>query len=279
MRKHTGLGAAKEVLGLSIWRLSGLYLPVLITINVYRIDSTRYTLLSNNAAQLVLLPGMDGSGELFDDFLAELDPSIETHVQRYAPDQPLGYAALAQQIVDELPQAQPFTILGESFSGPLAVMLASAPAFASRVRALILSCSFVHNPLPAFAHLQGLIDVVPIHLLPKRLIADYFLGDTEDERLMDNLLRVSARLTPEVWRARIKAALAVDVSAALRKIEAPILYLRARRDRLVPAAQAEYVKQLAPQTQIVDFDTPHFLLQVAPRRAAGVVSDFANRRL
>jgi pimeloyl-ACP methyl ester carboxylesterase len=228
---------------------------------------------------LVLLSGMDGSGELFGDFVAHLDPAIEPLILRYPADQALGYEALAQRVAAELPLDRPVALLGESFSGPLAVMLAASPAHLPWVRALILSCSFVHNPLPALGQLASLVDLVPINLLPKRLIVDYFLGETRDERLMQKLLEVSARLTPEVWRARAKAALAVDVSAQLRQIEVPILYLRARQDRLVLPTQAEIVKQLAPQTEIVDFDTPHFLLQTAPKRAARVVDDFLQRAM
>jgi pimeloyl-ACP methyl ester carboxylesterase len=134
----------------------------------------------------------------------------------------------------------------------------------------------VNNPVSALSKLGSLIDLVPFNLLPKRLIVDYFLGDTQDERLTRNLLKLSARLAPEVWRARLRAAMAVNVSAQLQQIQVPILYLRARHDRLVPATQAELVKQLAPQTEIVEFDTPHFLLQVAPKRAAQVVGDFLN---
>lgn len=224
----------------------------------------------------MLLPGMDGSGELFADFVAQLDPAIEPLILRYPDDQALGYEALAELVSAELPRDRPFTLLGESFSGPLSVLLAASPEHAPWVRALILSCSFVHNPLPALGQLASLVDLVPINLLPKRVIVDYFLGETQDEHLMNKLLDVSAGLTPQVWRARVRAALAVDVSAQLKRIKAPLLYLRARHDRLVPPTQAEYVQQLAPQTEIVDFDTPHFLLQVAPARAAGLVSRFVR---
>jgi pimeloyl-ACP methyl ester carboxylesterase len=222
---------------------------------------------------------MDGSGELFEDFAAQLGENIEPLVQRFPADRALGYEALAEHVAANLPRDRPYAILGESFSGPLAIMLAAAPERARWVRALILSCSFAHNPVPALGQLRALVDLVPIDLLPKRLIVDYFLGDTQDAGLMNKLLAVSAKLAAEVWRARVKAALAINVTKQLQQVSAPILYLRARHDRLVPQAQAELVKQLAPQTEIVDFDTPHFLLQVAPRQAAQAVSEFLGRAL
>ncbi len=222
---------------------------------------------------------MDGSGELFADFATQLGANIEPLVQRFPADQALGYEALAERVVADLPRDRPYAILGESFSGPLAIMLAAAPEHARWARALVLSCSFAHNPVPALSQLRALVDFVPIDLLPKRLIVDYFLGDTQDAGLMNQLLAVSAKLAPEVWRARVKAALSINVTKQLQQVGAPILYLRARHDRLVPPAQAELVKQLAPQTEIMEFDTPHFLLQVAPREAAQVVSEFLERAM
>jgi pimeloyl-ACP methyl ester carboxylesterase len=233
--------------------------------------------LSNAPIPLILLPGMDGSGELFDAFAAHLPADIEARIQRYPANQALGYDALMQRVAADLPRDRDFAILGESFSGPLAIMLAAAHV--PHCRALILSASFVKNPLPVAAQLRALVDLVPIDLLPKRLIVDYFLGETEDVRLTQKLLAVSAKLAPEVWRARVKAAIAVDVSKALQQIEVPILYLRARHDRLVPPQQAQLAKRLAPQTQIADFDTPHFLLQVAPAPAAQTVAQFVRGAL
>ena len=43
---------------------------------------------------LVLLPGLDGTGLLFADFVANLASDIDPIVVRYPPDVPLGYAEL-----------------------------------------------------------------------------------------------------------------------------------------------------------------------------------------
>jgi thioesterase domain-containing protein len=82
---------------------------------------------------LVLLPGMDGTGELFAPFLAALGPDQAVVVVRYPTDRELGYAELEQVARAALPVDQPFILLGESFSGPVAICrLAAAEGDAHR---------------------------------------------------------------------------------------------------------------------------------------------------
>lgn len=73
----------------------------------------------------MLLPGLDGTGDLFGPLLPFLGDSTPTLVVRYPPDVPLGYAALTDLARASLPSDGPFFLLGESFSGPVAVKLAA----------------------------------------------------------------------------------------------------------------------------------------------------------
>jgi hypothetical protein len=77
---------------------------------------------------LVLLPGLDGTGKLFAEFVKLLDPGVCAMVVAYPPDQPLGYEeldALVRGILDKPRRDQRYVLLGESFSGPLAIRSAS----------------------------------------------------------------------------------------------------------------------------------------------------------
>jgi pimeloyl-ACP methyl ester carboxylesterase len=97
---------------------------------------------------LMLLPGMDGTGMLFDPLRAELGNAVGTTVVRYPTHGPIGYDELASIARAALPSG-PFVVLGESFSGPIAILLAaSRPA---GLVGLVLACSFARNPRPALA--------------------------------------------------------------------------------------------------------------------------------
>jgi pimeloyl-ACP methyl ester carboxylesterase len=57
-------------------------------------------------------------------------------------------------------------------------------------------------------------------------------------------------------------------------VQVPTLYLRASKDRLVPQAAAALVRSLKANTQVVDVDAPHSLLQVAPHAAVQAIHNW-----
>ena len=78
-------------------------------------------------------------------------------------------------------------------------------------------------------------------------------------------------------RQRLRAVLEIrekDASPSFARGSLPVLYLRARHDRLVPPANALQILRQAPGTQLVDIDAPHMLLQAAPAAAAEAVAAF-----
>ena len=66
--------------------------------------------------RLLLLPGMDGTGLLFEPLVKALPPSLTAHVVAYPPDQPLGYNELLQLIQKAADEGGDFVVVGESFS-------------------------------------------------------------------------------------------------------------------------------------------------------------------
>ena len=64
---------------------------------------------------LVLLPGMDGTGEQFFPLTRVLDGEIPTKIVRY-PDVALDYREHEAFVREQLPRDGAFVVLGESFS-------------------------------------------------------------------------------------------------------------------------------------------------------------------
>lgn len=221
---------------------------------------------------LVLLPGMDGTGTLFEPFLAALGPEFNAKVVRYPTAEPLGYAELEAFAREALPSDEPFVILGESFSGPIAVSLAASCS--SRLRGLILCCTFVRNPRPAFAGLHPLVRVLPLAMAPSGVLSFLLLGAFSATALRAALARAVAQVKPSVLRARLRAVLLVNVSAELAALRVPVLYLRASRDRVVPRTASELVSRSNPSAKVVCIEGPHCLLQAAASESAQVVRSF-----
>jgi pimeloyl-ACP methyl ester carboxylesterase len=221
----------------------------------------------------VLLPGMDGSGEYFSDFAAALAPEIDSIVVSY-PDRELGYEELEAFARTALPP-QRYILVGESFSGPIAIGLAaSAPA---GLLGVVLVCSFARSPMRLPAFLRPMAVHFPLQRVPAWIAGKMLLGRYSTPDYRDKLSASIARVRAAVWRARMRAIVSVDVIPQLRRIDVPILYLRASGDGVVPPAAADLVARNARDVRIADLDGPHFLLQVRPRESAEHVKEFARR--
>lgn len=226
---------------------------------------------------LILLPGMDGSGRLFAPLLARLPPTLAGTVVTYPFDQPLGYPELLALARWRLPDDGPFIVLGESFSGPLALRLAAEhPA---GLAGAIIVASFVAPPLPwlpRWAH--ALPSPALLGPLARRL-GGRVLGTGEcPPDVAAAFDEANAAVSPVVLARRVRAALAVDLEperAALAAV--PLLALVARRDRLLGRSHTAAIRRLLPHADIRELDAPHLLLQAQPAAAAAAIAEFAAK--
>jgi pimeloyl-ACP methyl ester carboxylesterase len=89
----------------------------------------------------VLLPGLDGTGDLFAPVVDALGPNVPTQIVRYPLSHASDYATCEAIARAALPTDRPYVLLGESFSGPIAVSIAAtAPP---GLRGLILCSTFI----------------------------------------------------------------------------------------------------------------------------------------
>ena len=223
---------------------------------------------------LVLLPGMDGTGELFAPLVAALGTAFDVLVVRYPPTEALDYAGLERVAREALPRDAPFVLLGESFSGPVAVAIAASRP--PRLQGLILCCSFVRNPRPLLSSLRNWVRLLPLRQLPVKLLGRILMGSHATPRLHAAFARSLAQVSTDTLKARILAVLAIDVSARLSQVDVPVLYLRAADDRVVPPSASRLVSALRPETHVVPLQAPHFLLQAVPTEAAERIAHFVG---
>ena len=222
---------------------------------------------------LVLLPGLDGTGEMFRPLLAELPGWIRPIVASYPRDRALAYAELLPLVAGSLPTGTPHVILGESFSGPLAVMLARGRPVG--LKGIILCASFVRKPIRAVPSWLSVAAVGPIfRLWPAVLtIRSYPMRKAYPE-LLPLALAAIRSVRPEVVAARVRALLKVDVQDDLRALDVPLLYLEALRDQIVRGHNVAGIREIRPDARVARIDTRHFLLQLEPKRAAAEIVSF-----
>jgi pimeloyl-ACP methyl ester carboxylesterase len=176
---------------------------------------------------------MDGTGLLFAPLVGALSAAVTPQVISYPPCEPLGYAGLVPLVEAAAADGGEFVVVGESFSGPLALMLAARRP--PGLRGVALCASFVRSPLPLPALWGRIVRPWVFRLRPFRLVSWVLLGRHrrgELGRLLDEAIRSVSGATMAV---RARAVAGVDVTAELRACPVPVLYLRASEDRVVRA--------------------------------------------
>ncbi|QWT19428.1 lysophospholipase [Bacillus sp. NP157] len=221
--------------------------------------------------ELVMIPGMDGTGRLFDPLRAALPAGFRTHVIPYAEHGACSYAELAQRMRASLPTT-PYVLLGESFGGPLAILLAAQrPA---GMRGLVLAATFAACPRPWARHARGLLPLVRMNGLFARWSAPWLIGRRADPALREAYRDSVSRLDNATLRARLDALLAVDETAALRSVDVPLLCLRASRDLLVPPGAEAALRTARPDGLFETVAGPHGILQANPAMCARHITRF-----
>ncbi|WP_436898517.1 alpha/beta fold hydrolase [Acinetobacter gyllenbergii] len=222
---------------------------------------------------LVLLPGMDGTGTLFQPLIAEIGDCFNVKVIRYPSTEAFGYETLEEFVVKTLPVDEPFVILGESFSGPIAISIAAAQP--KGLIGVILCCTFAINPRPTFSVFRSLLKILPPRLAPIAVLDYLLLGRYSTRELRSALALAVGQVSSAAFEARLNAIHAVNFLSKLKFISVPVLYLQATKDRVVPPTAAYFIQKELSTVRIVPIDAPHCLLQAVPSHAASIIKLFS----
>lgn len=221
------------------------------------------------------MPGMDGTGALFDPVINALPTKSATTVLRYPTDRVLGYEALTDWAWPQLPVNEPFVIVAESFSGPLAVLLAAKRP--KGLRAMVLCASFIKAPQPwAGAWMNPLIQPLLFRVTPSRIRSLFLLGASANPSLRRAVHEALETPSPIVLSHRAREIMRVDVSAELSTLEMPVLYIQANEDYLVSGKSLHCIQQAYPDVQVVVIGGPHLLLQASSKEAITAILGFAD---
>lgn len=225
---------------------------------------------------LVVLPGLDGTATMHTEFVEAVRPSFErVSVIAYPTNKILGYEELEVLVRASLPKDSPFVLLGESFSGPIALSIAADPP--CNLVGLVLSTTFARSPVPLLSAFASFVRFAPVRSIPMFLLSWLLLGRWTTPQLQTALRGALESVDPNVLRARAVAALRVDVSSSLGKISVPVLYLRATRDRLLSRRALTRMASGVSHTLVIDIPGPHLLLQASPEACAEAVNSFSRR--
>ena len=221
---------------------------------------------------LVLLPGLDGTEIFFRPLLAALPKWIKPLVVTYPMSGANDYSALLEVVQEAVDESEEFYVLGWSFSGPLAVMLAAK--LPNKIRGVILCASFIRPPYKRLSWLRFAIVSPVVHLLRLVRRTPMFLFSDPTHMLRRDKAATLARVPSRILAARARTVLAVDARDCLRKCPCPVLYVAGSRDRVVPHWNAKDVVRELPSTRVVTIDGPHLAIYTNPGDVAHAIVRF-----
>ncbi len=218
---------------------------------------------------------MDGTGLLFGPLIEALGGRIKTEVTAYPSASPLSYEELLPTVAAALPREAPYILLGESFSGPLAIMAASSNP--PNLKALILVATFIRNPVRWLPRCAAALAKPPIFRLSKPfVVAKSVLAGYGSNGVTGLVSKAHSKVTPAVMAARAKAILSVDVEEELKSVKAPLFLLRGASDKVVPRSASREIERARPDIRSFAIPGPHLVLQAAPSQSASVICQIVD---
>jgi len=226
--------------------------------------------------ELILLPGMDGTGELFLEFAAALPADLRATTVQYPTDRCLSNSELENFVRAACPATGSFVLLAESYSTPLAIKFAASNP--RNLEGLVLVAGFATSPVRGWCRVLGtllvpLMSHIRIPLFAARL---WLVGLNAPPPLLKAVRSAVSSVRPEVLAERLRAVLACEVRAEMGQVAVPVLYLQAKQDRLISVSCVEELRKIKPQMTVVTLKGPHLLLQREPYKAAEMVARFVR---
>ncbi len=222
--------------------------------------------------KIVLLPGMDGTGDLFKYLLSHLEP-YDTQVIPLPQSGSQDYTTLINYLKTRLPN-EDYILIAESFSGALATKLINEDIH--QPKKIIFVATFLTPPNPI---LLSIAKKLPLKTLAKLPLSQYFqkqlfIGESAEQDLVELFQDILNKISAEVLSDRIKSMQSLSINNPTRDI--PCLYIQASSDRLVSSNKYNEFKKYFSNIELIQFEGPHFILQTKPKECADVIAEFIS---
>ncbi|MBL4658964.1 MAG: alpha/beta hydrolase [Alcanivoracaceae bacterium] len=221
---------------------------------------------------IILLPGMDGTGKLFTPLLKHLNEyncQVITLPQSGAQD----YSTLTNYVKNKLPTGD-FILIAESFSGSIAAQLAQQNL--KNLKGIVFVATFLSSPNK---HLLNLAKILPIKFLIKLPTARFFikklfLGDQAHNTLINQFIAAVNQVPTKVLKHRMKTMQSLKIHGFTHLL--PSIYIQPQSDKLVPNTKVLELQKTFKKIIIKRIEGPHFILQAMPEKCADIITTFIN---
>ncbi len=222
--------------------------------------------------KILLLPGLDGTGELFGPLADLLPTEIDLIVIKYPMDECMSYRELTEYVIKQIP-CERFILVAESFSGPIAYQIATMRP--ENLQSVIFVATFIESPR---RFLLKLSELLPRKFLlsvkmPKFLCKAFMLGNVGNE-MIDKFQKVIRLVSTDVLDFRLREISKLNIS--IKPTNTKATYINASNDRLVPKRCIKRFTKAFNDINIVEVVGPHFILQNNPLACSRIIVNEIN---
>ena len=208
----------------------------------------------------IILPGMDGTDLLLDEFCRLAPPTHKPIVYPLPDDPEQTHEHFCDYFSKKVIAEQECHVIAESFSGPIGILLALRHP--DKIKWLTLVASFATSPTFALAKLIPWSNLFQLPL-PSFIAKTLLLGG--DSIRAQELKKALELTSARILAARMRAVLNVDVSKELQQLECDLKYIRPTADRLVSGRSSDEIVRLNSRFSINEIAGPHLILQTRPK--------------
>jgi pimeloyl-ACP methyl ester carboxylesterase len=230
--------------------------------------------LSNQ--NLVLMPGIDGTGLSFEPLLPFLPANAKITIVRYPTDKLLSFEETVECAAAQIPAGKHPIVIAESFSGPVAIQMIASGRI--KAKALILCATCAKSPRPIVWRIMRFLRL-PLLIrpdMPRRFFKIVIGDDKLIAELMPLWKKVHAGVPARVMDHRLKIINRVDVTKWLKKFPVPCCYLQATDDRVIPSSCLADFEKGIPNLVVKRIKAPHFILQAQPQACLDAIEAFIS---
>ncbi len=222
--------------------------------------------------KIILLPGLDGTGLLFEKLKENFPEKLDIEVISYDSIEGISYSDQASEIANRF-EGIDIYIVGESYSGRVAYELFKIRG--RRVKGIVFLAGFISSPsiLSKFAGLLPISLIAP-NILTKKLL--YLLGFSLigglnlSEPVFDSIIKANKYKL----KSRLRNIASLDEPA--QPITCPVTYIRPSKDLLVSTRAVELLSKKCSSFKQVTVNGGHFIAQSNPVECAQVICNAAN---
>ena len=223
--------------------------------------------------KILLFPGLDGTGTLFEQFRSLLPATLTSCVCPLPPRGDQQPDSLAEILAATHLSNDDVVILAESFSGPIAYELIKSHHH--QIKGVVFVSSFVTVPHLLLRMIRWLpLRLFPWHWSPAWALRLFCVGRDASDNLVRQVQEAVATVPAATMAERMKVL--SKLKTPREKIHIPCLYLQPTNDRLVPKWHAAKLRSLCYDLTVQAIEGPHFLLQANAEGCVAPVVEFVG---